>query len=52
MRLAESWPYPSQPKPAQSTRHAIGARGRERSRDAGVSAVTPPKAASQQAGTG
>ena len=40
------------PKPAQSARHAVRARGREMSCDAGASAVTPPKAASQQAGTG
>lgn len=40
------------PKPAQSTRHGISARGREASCDAGASAATPPEAASQQAGTG
>lgn len=40
------------PKPAHSTRHPIHAQGRETSRDTGASAVTPPKAASQQAGTG
>ena len=40
------------PPPAQSGGHAISTRGGQTSRDAGASAVTPPKAASQQAGTG